>query len=257
MRSRLRHQILTAIFLLAASAARADFRALEAQSAYIPPETFRFSLSGSLLKREADERLYSFPEFGVAYAVAERMEVSGLWGFLLLDRTGKKALGGGGDVLLSTKVAFLAHPKNWAAAFRFAVKLPNAKEYKRLGTDEADIYYGFLLSERAGLWEFSQNFQMGILGEPANEQGQEDVYTYALSADFKPSRFNFSAQWYGQLNQHPKYIFSHLLAGVGYRAGRVSLVLSGLKSLTTRPKGYQNLLGADWGANLKMEWRPR
>ena len=250
------HWALTAVFLLSAQLVRADFRALAAQSAYISPETFQFSITSSALRRPGDERLFSFPEFGVDYAVAQRVELSGRWGLLFLDRIGQKALGGGGDVLLSTKTALFAHPQNWAAAFRFAIKLPNAKAYKRLGTDEADIFYGLLLSERTGLFEFSQNLGMGILGDPGAGQGQEDVYTYAISANFKPSRLEFFAQWYGQANSHPEYVFSHVAAGAGYRTGKVGFILSGLKSLTTKPKGYQNTLGADWGVSLKIEWRP-
>lgn len=257
MRSTFRRQIFTAIIFLSAPLARADFRALSAQSAYVSPETFQFSITSSALRRPGEEKLFSFPQFGVGYAVAERVELSGLWGLLFLDRPGQKALGGGGDVLLSTKTAFFAHPKNWAAAFRFAVKLPNAKAYKGLGTDEADIFYGLLVSERIGLFEFSQNLGMGILGDPRAGQGQEDVYTYALSANFKPSRFDFFAQWYGQTNTHPEFVFSHVATGVGYRAEKVGFVISGLKSLTTEPKGYQNTLGADWGVSLKIGWRPR
>ena len=256
MRFGFRQQILTAVLLLSASLVRADFRALTAQSAYISPETFQLSITSSALRRPGDEKLFSFPEFEVDYAVAQRVELSGQWGLLFLDRIGQKALGGGGDVLLSTKTALFAHPKNWAAAFRFAVKLPNAKAYKGLGTDEADIFYGLLVSERAGLFEFSQNFGMGILGDPGAGQGQEDVYTYATSANFKPSRFDFLAQFYGETNTHPEYIFSHVAASAGYRTGKVGFVFSGLKSLTTKPKGYQNTLGADWGASLKIEWRP-
>jgi hypothetical protein len=256
MRSAFRRQIITAIIFLSTPLVRADFRAISVQSAYISPETFRFGFSSGFLKRPGDEKLFSFPQIGVGYAVAERVELSGQWGLLFLDRDGQKALGGGGDVLLSTKTALFAHPKNWGAAFRFAVKLPNAKEYKRLGTDEADIFYGLLLSERAGLFEFSQNLGMGILGNPVTGRGQEDVYSYALSANFKPSRFDFLVQWYGQANTHPEYVFSHLSAGAGYRTGKIDFVLSGLKSLTTEPKGYQNTLGADWGMNLKIEWRP-
>jgi hypothetical protein len=97
---------------------------------------------------------------------------------------------------------------------------------------------------------------MGILGNPMTGRGQEDVYTYALSANLKLSRFEFFAQWYGQANAHSEYVFSHLSAGTGYRAGKISFLLSGLKSLTTEPKGYQNTLGADWGASLRIEWRP-
>ncbi|HXF49814.1 MAG TPA: hypothetical protein VNL73_10390 [Verrucomicrobiae bacterium] len=256
MRFRFRQQILTGVLLLSASSVRADFRALAAQSAYILPETFQFSITSSALRRPGDEELFSFPEFGVDYAVAQRVELSGQWGLLFLDRIGQKALGGGGDVLLSTKTALFAHPKNWAAAFRFAVKLPNAKAYKGLGTDEADIFYGLLLSQRLSRFEFSQNLGMGILGNPVTGRGQEDVYTYAISANFKPSRFELFAQWYGQTNTHPEFVFSHVAAGAGYRTGKVGFILSSLKSLTTMPKGYQNTLGADWGVSLKIEWRP-
>ncbi len=256
MRFGFARQVLTVVFLLSAPLVQADFRALSTQSAYIPAETFRFSVSSRVLKRPGEETLYSLPEFGISYAVAERVEVSGTWPVLILDRTKQSTLVGGGDVLLSTKTTFFAHPGSWAAAFRFAVPLPNATAHKRQGTAEADIFYGLLVSERAGQFEFSQNLGMGILGDPEAGQGQEDVYTYALSANIKPSRFDFFVQWYGQTNTHPEYVFSHISAGAGYRAGKVGFVFSGLKSLTTKPKGYQNFLGADWGVKLKIEWRP-
>ncbi|MCI0597101.1 MAG: hypothetical protein L0Z48_11260, partial [candidate division Zixibacteria bacterium] len=69
MRFGFRQQILTAVLLLSTSIARADFRALSAQSAYIPSETFRFSISSGVLKRPGEETLFSFPQFGVDYAV--------------------------------------------------------------------------------------------------------------------------------------------------------------------------------------------
>ncbi len=229
---------------------------LSPHSAFLSEKTWRFDFSGSVLKRQSNESLFSFPELGLTYTVAQKVELSAFWPFLILDRANQSAVAGAGDVNLSAKVS-VRKRECWAAAVRFGVKLPNAKDEKRLGTDETDSYASALLSERKGAWEFSQNFGFGILGSPTALRSQEDVYTFGLSATFRPKKPAFFSEWYGQASPHPAYVFSRLSAGVGYEAGKFAFKLSALKGLTEKPKGYQNLLGADWGVNLGFQWFPK
>ena len=226
---------------------------LSPHSAFLSEKTWRFDFSGSVLKRQSNESLFSFPELGIIYSVVKKVELSAFWPFLILTRTNRPALASSGDINLSTKVALYAR-KNWAAAFRFWVKLPNAQDEKKLGTDQTDFFSAVLFSERIRSFEFSQNFGLGILGSPTALRSQEDVYPFGLSATIRPKKLAFFSEWYGQASPHPAYVFSRLSAGVGYEAGKFAFKLSALKGLTEKPKGYQNLLGADWGVNLGFQW---
>lgn len=182
------------------------------------------------------------------------MEFSVAWPFLILSRKNQSAIAGSGDIFLSNRTAFFMN-ENWAVGFFFGVKLPNAKDEKQLGTDETDFYASGLFSQRAGSWEFSQNFGVGILGSPTALRAQEDVYTYGLSAACRAGRAQPFVEWHGQTGPHPEYVFSRLFAGVEYRWDKMALRISGQKSLTEKPKGYQNVLGADWGANISLEFQ--
>jgi hypothetical protein len=229
---------------------------LSIRSAFLPAENWRLGFSGGILKRPTDEKLYLLPELGLAYTVQRKTEISVNWPFLILKRNGQSALTGSGDVFLSSRTA-LFQKKNWAAGFCFGIKLPNAKDEKRLGTDETDFYFSGLFSQRIGLWEFSQNLGLGILGNPTALRAQEDVYTYGLSAALRSGRAQPFIEWHGQASPHPEYVLSRLVAGMECRWPKLSVKISGLKSLTEKSKGYQNILGADWGLKVGLEWSPR
>lgn len=229
---------------------------LAVRSAFLPEESWRIGFSGGLLKRSTDEKLYSLPELGLAYTFQSRTELSASWPFLILKRSGQNTITGSGDVFLSSRTA-LFQKKNWAAGFFFGVKLPNAKDEKRLGTDETDFYFSGLLSQRVGFLEFSQNLGLGILGSPTAVHAQEDVYTYGLSAALKNGRVQPFIEWHSQTGPHPEYVFSRLVAGMEYRWPKLAVKVSGLKGLTEKPKGYQNVLGADWGVRFGVEWSPK
>ncbi len=226
---------------------------LSVRAAFLPEATWRVGFSGGLLKRAADEKLYSLPELGVAYTVQGKTELSGSWPFLILKRNGQNTIGGSGDVFLSSRTA-LFQRENWAAGFFFGVKLPNAQDEKRLGTDETDFYFSGLFSQREGSWEFSQNLGLGILGSPTALRAQEDVYTYGLSAALRAGKAQPFIEWHGQAGPHSEYVFSRFVAGMKYRWPKLAMKISGLKGLTEKPKGYQNVLGADWGAEIGVEW---
>lgn len=227
---------------------------LSVRSAFLPEAAWRLGFGGGVLKRSGAEQLYSFPELEIAYLVPGRTELSVSWPFLILNRSGRSTTAGPGDFFVSSRVAPWQNG-NWAAAFLFGVKLPNAKDEKRLGTDETDFYFSGLFSQRIGFWEFSENLGLGILGSPTAMRAQEDVYTYGFSAAWKKGRMHPFVEWHGQVSPHPEFVFSRLSAGAEYRWPKMALKISGLKSLTEKPKGYQNILGADRGVNVSLEFQ--
>lgn len=66
-------------------------------------------------------------------------------------------------------------------AAHFGTKLPNASDPTFLGTDEPDIYAGFILSHAGPAHDLRFNAGIGLIGDPLDNTAQEDVLTYALA----------------------------------------------------------------------------
>jgi hypothetical protein len=86
------------------------------------------------------------------------------------------------DIVIGTKVRLVqegaARP---AFGFRFATKLPNAKNETGLGLDTTDFYASVLVAKKIAALRVVGNIGSGILGDPTNGQRQNDVLTYGFS----------------------------------------------------------------------------
>jgi hypothetical protein len=71
-------------------------------------------------------------------------------------------------------------------ALHFGVKLPNASLSSGLGTDEADFFGLFLVDEDIAGLRLVGNVGMGILGNPGEERGQDDVFLWDVAAVSPP-----------------------------------------------------------------------
>jgi hypothetical protein len=86
------------------------------------------------------------------------------------------------DIVIGTKIRFMAETASRPAlAFRFATKLPNAKNETGLGTDTTDFYASFLGAKTVQSIRVVGNLGVGIIGEPTNATSQNDELTYGLS----------------------------------------------------------------------------
>lgn len=74
-----------------------------------------------------------------------------------------------------------------AAALRFEVKLPNAPNDSRLGTDETDLFMLGAVGRRQERWGWAGNLGFGILGDPREAAVQDDVLLFGAAGWFAPA----------------------------------------------------------------------
>ncbi|MBM3779204.1 MAG: hypothetical protein FJW23_13385 [Acidimicrobiia bacterium] len=86
------------------------------------------------------------------------------------------------DVVVATKVRVIAEGTGRPGlAFRFATKLPNASNESGLGLDTTDVHAALLLAKTVQSVRVVGNVGLGILGDPARGDAQNDVLLYGLS----------------------------------------------------------------------------
>ena len=86
------------------------------------------------------------------------------------------------DIVIGTKIRLLTEtPGRPALGFRFATKLPTAKNETGLGLDTTDFFASLLGAKTVESIRVVGNLGVGILGDPTDGQHQNDVLTYGLS----------------------------------------------------------------------------
>jgi len=86
------------------------------------------------------------------------------------------------DLVVGLKLRLLSEtPGRPAIGFRFATRLPNASTDSGLGLNTTDFSGGFLAAKTVQSIRVVGNFGVGILSDPTNGHGQNDVVTYGLS----------------------------------------------------------------------------
>ncbi|MGE5246400.1 MAG: transporter [Betaproteobacteria bacterium] len=86
------------------------------------------------------------------------------------------------DIIIGTKIRMLTETaRRPSFAFRFATKLPNAKNETGLGQNTTDFFASLLGAKTVQSVRVVVNLGVGILGEPTNAYRQNDVLTYGLS----------------------------------------------------------------------------
>jgi hypothetical protein len=86
------------------------------------------------------------------------------------------------DIVVATKIRVMSETyRRPAFAFRFATKLPNAKNESGLGLDTTDVYMAILAAKTAQSVRVVGNIGVAILGDPTEGNRQNDVVTYGVS----------------------------------------------------------------------------
>ncbi len=130
-----------------------------------------------------------------------------------------------------------------ASALRFGVKLPNAPDDERLGTDQTDVFLLGALGRAAGRWGWAGNAGLGILGHPLRAGDQDDVLVLGASAWRRlsegPSRVTFLTEVHGTAASRFGNDFRIARAGFRFAAGVATIDLSARAGLTSPSE--------DWG----------
>lgn len=159
-----------------------------------------------------------------------------------------------GDFVLATKVRVAAEqPGRPAFGLRFATKLPNASNERGLGLDTIDFYSSLLVGKTVRSIRVVGNVGLGILSDPTNGTGQNDVLT--LGASLARAVTN-AVEVVGELNGHavtrsgapPPGTESRATMRLGGRLTRGTMRLDAafLAGLTTRDPSWGFTVGATY-----------
>lgn len=86
------------------------------------------------------------------------------------------------DVVIGAKVRLLGETASGpAVGFRFATRLPNARNETGLGLDTTDFFASLLFGKTIQSLRVVGNVGLGILGDPTRGDRQNDVLTYGFS----------------------------------------------------------------------------
>jgi hypothetical protein len=86
------------------------------------------------------------------------------------------------DIVIGTKIRMVPEgTKRPGFGFRFATRLPNANNETGLGLDTFDFYATILAAKTVQSVRVAANIGLGILGDPAQSDRQNDVTLYGVS----------------------------------------------------------------------------
>ncbi len=147
---------------------------------------------------EKDRELTRFPILGASLGLGKRVELGALYDYLHLKRpTGSDATGSG-DLRLSTKIGITTEQRGWpATGLQITTKLPNADDKSGLGTDETDFYATLLMTKTYSTLTFHLNAGLGIISDPIDGIGQDDVLSYGSAVVFAKRKFGLIAGVFG------------------------------------------------------------
>jgi hypothetical protein len=127
---------------------------------------------------------WAVPELQGTLGVGSRAEVSFDYQFFFYEARGDGAdRQESGDLRLWTKLG-LFRGAGQDLSLRFGVKLPNSTY---LGTNETDFLASVLYDLGLGEWVASANLGFGILGNPAKDRTQDDVFIWAAALRRQPA----------------------------------------------------------------------
>jgi hypothetical protein len=149
---------------------------------------------GKEFKKDRD--LTKLPAIGVNIGVSDNVEIKLQYEALYVDDK-KGTEYDTGDLRIWTKIKVLEESGMLPnTSIRFGVKLPNARyEERGFGTNETDFFAQALFSKKFyGIYPML-NLGLGILGNPNENQNQDDVFMYGFGIIIPINRyFNIASE---------------------------------------------------------------
>lgn len=165
-----------------------------------------------------DRDVWNIPTLDLSVGVGKVVEIQAYFDGIYADEEDSNGKYGAGDLELFTKVQLREEDSMPAFGFRFGTKLPNATNEDTLGTDEFDFSGGLLMSKHLGKVETHFNLGMGILGNPYQNNNQDDVLMYGVGVIIPATdKLNFALEVNGQGCSDDNNDFSHFMAGLQYQ----------------------------------------
>jgi len=220
--------------------------AIELGAEYLEDQRLPFDTSGIRGREEL-----AIPQLGFAVGLGDRVEVQGDFDVFYMDESGRDDTYDVGDFRLWTKIRMYeegeTHP---GIGIRFGVKLPNASNESRLGTDETDFMGDVILTQGLGPIEARFNVGLGILGNPNVGNTQDDVLRYGagLLYPFEGTKFTLIAEIFGQGASNESNDYSSV---------RTGLIIDLTEDLTFDVSGRAGITdeSEDYGAGAGITWK--
>lgn len=213
---------------------------------YLSHSNFPFSSFSQDTARD----VLSLPTLGIRVGLGKRTELQLSYELLFVEEEEVRIREPwkSGDLDLFTKIEFWQE-RQWlpATGMKVGVKLPNAGNNYRVGTDETDFAFSSLFAKQFVSMTATANLGLLILGNPFEQARQDDLLSYALACSFPwNSQVISTAEIAGQMLGTADNERSDLLLHLHIRDDRLTWKLSGRIGLLEN--------SADWGLAAGVTW---
>lgn len=214
---------------------------------FLRDQSFPFSTPSNPLSRN----LWKIPAIGLALGLDKRTELQFDYELLYLDEeeSGSGEKFGSGDLKIFTKIQILRYNLTYPAlGLKVGVKLPNANDEARLGTNETDFFSSLLVTESYQGVTFHGNVGLAILQNPNQNTEQDDLLLLGFAAVFPITDIiHFIMEVEGQMLSRKNNNLSSMQVGLQFEIGNMQWDLGGKLRLTDQ--------AADWSMLGRLIWR--
>lgn len=166
---------------------------------YLSHTNFPFSA----FSKDSGRDVLSLPTLGIRIGLGKRSEFQLSYEQLFVEEEvfRIREMWKSGDLDLSTKIEFWQE-RQWlpGIGMKVGVKLPNASNDYRVGTDETDFAFSALFAKRVAFVTTTANVGLLILGNPFEHASQDDLLSYAFACSFPwNARVTTTAEIAGQM----------------------------------------------------------
>ena len=144
----------------------------------------------------------------------------------------------------------LRSPRRVAVALRLGVKLPNASDEDRLGTDQTDVSLLGSVGRAGHRWGWAGNAGLGILGHPLEAGVQDDVALFGAAGWYNLETAGVRTPIVAEISGAAASRFSNdfrlLRVGMMVMKGRISIDFSVRRGLTSESE--------EWGLEAGVTW---
>ena len=207
---------------------------------YLHKRNFGFSPYSEQFSRN----VLSCPTLGFSIGLGRRVEVQASYETLFVEEQEFqiREVWKTGDLAFFTKVAFWDEQHVLPqTGIRIGVKLPNAANQYRVGTDETDFTFSTLFEKRFSTLTTTANLGILVLGDPTRNAQQDDLLSYGLACTYQKGgvryKVDVTGQAFGSSHNELASVLFHLLVPDG--------------KLTWNISGRMGLVGnsEDWGVS--------
>lgn len=213
---------------------------------YLSHTNFPFSAFST----DSGRNVLSLPTLGIRIGLGKRSELQFSYELLFVEEEEFRIREPwtSGDMDIFTKIEFWQERQRLPGiGVKVGVKLPNAGNDYRVGTDETDFAFSALFAKRFASITTTANIGFLILGNPFEHASQDDLLSYALACSFPwNARVTSTAEIAGQMLGTADNERSSALFHLSIRNEQLTWKLSGRLGLLENSE--------DWGFSAGVTW---